>query len=60
MSFIKVTFQTSITFMEIVQPSYSLICFGSEPFRPDKQLMFAEGDIFLITNSVTPKYVTNM
>ena len=32
----------------------SLICSGSEPFRPEEQLMSAEGAIFLITNLATP------
>ena len=27
---------------------------GFEPFRPEEQLLFAEGAIFLITNLVTP------
>ena len=33
---------------------HSLICSGSEPFRPEEQLMSAEGAIFLITNLATP------
>ena len=41
-------------FRESLQPSYSLICFGFEPFRPDEQLLSTEGDIFLITNLATP------
>ena len=31
----------------------SLICFGSEWFRPEEQLLPTEGSIFLITNLVT-------
>ena len=31
----------------------SLSCFGSEPFRPEEQLLSAEGAIFLITNMAT-------
>ena len=32
----------------------SLICSGFEPFRPEEQLLSAEGEIFLVTNLVTP------
>ena len=32
----------------------SLICSGSEPFRPEEQLMSVEGEIFLVTNLATP------
>ena len=32
---------------------HSLICSGSEPFRPEEQLLSAEGEIFLVTNMVT-------
>ena len=32
----------------------SLICSGSEPFRPEEQLLSAEGEIFLLTNLATP------
>ena len=28
---------------------FSFICFGSEPFRPEEQLLSAEGEIFLLT-----------
>ena len=49
----KVVFQASITFRESSQPSYSLIFYGSEPFKPEEQLLSAEGVIFLITNLVT-------
>ena len=31
----------------------SLICFGSEPFRLEEQLLSAEGEIFLLTNLAT-------
>ena len=33
----------------------SLICSRSEPFRPEEQLLSAEGEIFLVTNLVTPQ-----
>ena len=32
----------------------SLICSGSEPFRPEEQLLSAEGEIFLVTNLANP------
>ena len=32
---------------------HSLICSGSEPFRPEEQLLFAEGEIFLVPNLAT-------
>ena len=41
-------------FREGLQPSYSLICSGFEPFRPEEQLLSTEGHIFLITNLATP------
>ena len=48
--------------MESPQPSCSLICSRSEPFRPEEQLLSVEGAIFLITNLVTPlgKYSYNL
>ena len=32
----------------------SLICSGSEPFRPEEQLLSTKGAIFLTTNMATP------
>ena len=52
--FARVIFQDFITFREGIQPSYSLICSGYEPFRPEEQLLSTEGAIFRITNMVTP------
>ena len=41
-------------FREGLQSSYSLICSGFEPFRPEEQLLSTEGALFLIINLVTP------
>ena len=38
-------------FRKGLQPSYSLICSRSKPFRPKEQLLSAEGALFLITES---------
>ena len=45
----KVVFQAPITFRESSQPSCSLICSGSEPFRLEEQLLSVEGEMFLLT-----------
>ena len=36
-------------FREGLQPNYSFICSGYEPFRPEEQLLSIEGTIFLAT-----------
>ena len=33
---------------------FPFICSRSEPFRPEEQILSAEGEIFLLTNLVTP------
>ena len=33
---------------------HSLICSRSEPFKQEEQLLFTEGEIFLVTNLATP------
>ena len=52
---VKVAFEVSMTSREGLHP-LSFICFGSEPFRPEEQLLSAEGEIFLLTISCYPLF----
>ena len=52
--YLKIVFQVSVVFRRSLLALLWLICSGSEPFRPEEQLLSTEGDIFLITNLVTP------
>ena len=45
----SIIFQVSMISKEGLHP-LSFICSGSEPFRPEEQLLSKEGEIFLLTN----------
>ena len=49
---VEATFHVSTTSREGLHP-LSFICSGSEPFRPEEQLLSTEGEIFLLTNMTT-------